>query len=225
VVPDEATAATLRQDPNKLFRARCWAELNQGLVRGGAARLAEAHAEEFKRQWKALNFESDNLKTGSCLLLSDEQRANPDLDMHRKEREEWKEKYGWCFGYLAKRHDDLIGQLQELDHAAPAAKVLPFAKPSEELAARQNLFSKHLKEVQRVEDALVDTMSKLTQWNTYFGLDQFGREVEVEAPMLGLDGQPITGGEDGASVGGSVGSGTGGSATGGSATGSASGAK
>ena len=89
-----------------------------------------------------------------------------------------------------------------MDHAAPAAKVLPFAKvrrcpawkrppltldarrppctcrltslhthqpwqpvvvalqPSEELAARQNLFSRHLKEVQRVEDALVEVMSR-----------------------------------------------------------------
>ena len=69
--------------------------------------------------------------------------------------------------------------LQQMDNTAPATKVLPFVKPSDELSTRQNLFSRHLKEVQRVEDQMADVMTKLSQWNTYFGLDQFGKPERV----------------------------------------------
>jgi hypothetical protein len=117
-----------------------------------------------------------------------------------------------------------------MDNDAPATKVLHYAKPSEELGLRQNLFSQHLKRVKRVEDKLMDVMTKLNQvrnfvsfrfvlprfqlrhcldyfltvlpshsisistpyqWNTFFGLDQFG---QVPEPSPDDENNSVTGG-------------------------------
>ena len=50
----------VRQDVNKMFRARCWAELNQGLVRGATVKLRVQHEEVFMRLWRQLRYQSDN---------------------------------------------------------------------------------------------------------------------------------------------------------------------
>ena len=128
----------------------------------------------------------------------------------------------WCYlatllcCYLGKRHDDLIEELQQMDNDAPATKVLHHTKPSGELELRQNLFSMHLKRVKRVEDSLVDVMTKLNQWNTFFGLDQFGQVLEInpDDEKGGEKGGEGAGGEGGEyqadkSVSGTKGEGTG----------------
>ena len=82
------TAATdippypVRQDVNKMFRARCWAELNQGLVRGATVKLRVYHEEVFMRLWRQLRFQSDNFhKVGEFLPFQSPHTSLPFLNI------------------------------------------------------------------------------------------------------------------------------------------------
>lgn len=78
-------------------------------------------------------------------------------------------KYGWMYGYLTQRQQQIQKELQTLELEDPLHKVVHRVRPSQMqkvLRAREESF---LKRRSQMDNALADTLTYFSQWHSYFG--------------------------------------------------------
>lgn len=78
-------------------------------------------------------------------------------------------KYGWMYGYLTQRQQQIQKELQALELDDPLHKVVHRVRPSQMqkvLRAREESF---LKKRSQMDNALSDTLTYFSQWHSYFG--------------------------------------------------------
>jgi hypothetical protein len=156
------------------LNATCWGTRNQGLLRAAREVLYVEKASVANRQWNEFADQSGNFTKGSYLYLSEEAKSNSSLDRFFGFRARLKSKFAWLSGYLLKRKAEVMKQLSDLDLIDPLYHVEHNIRPSEAERHRRETDRKFVTVKKAAELTLADILSKLSTWNTYFGI------VEVE---------------------------------------------
>lgn len=167
---DAEVIAEYSQDQKKYFAAKCYGVLNQGMLRKGNNQVNASNVQKYIRCWTELQEQTANMTKGSWLLTSDEHRRKPDLDRFSGFRNRLKKKFDWTYGYLCKKQDDLIKELEEMVLDDPIHKSFHNIRPSERDATLLKIEQDFLKKRSQKERELSHTHSRISDWNTYFGL-------------------------------------------------------
>jgi hypothetical protein len=174
---DNEVIAEYGQDQKKYFAAKCYGVLNQGMLRKGSVQVNSSNVQKYIRTWTELQEQTSNMTKGSWLLTSQEHRRNPELDRFSGFRNRLKKKFDWTYAYLCKRQDDLIKELEELALDDPIHKSFHNIRPSERDATLLKIEQDFLKTRTSKERELSNSHSRISDWNTYFGL---GDDVEED---------------------------------------------
>lgn len=78
-------------------------------------------------------------------------------------------KYGWVYGYLIQRQQQIQKELQTLELEDPLHKVVHRVRPSQMQKVMQAREESFLKKRSQMDSALADTLNYFSQWHSYFG--------------------------------------------------------
>lgn len=167
-LPDEDVKAAFAPNPKHINYAYSYGMLNQGLLRSGKETLLKEYQQQCDRFWTELVALSQQFNKGSALMAS----PNED-DRFVGFRNRLASKYGFIYGYLCYRYDELTAEVGKLQYVDPIDKIVHRVRPSE---MKTTLYSREHDFLQTkldTEEHLKDVIAKLAQWNSYFGWVQW----------------------------------------------------
>jgi hypothetical protein len=174
---DAEVVAQLKQDPDKLGRAKCWGIRNQGMLKKGLSNVLHENKNTATRLWNELYDVSEQFRKGSYLLTPEDVRDDPSKDRFFGFRQRLKVKYDWLLGYLLKTNEQSIKELEDFDLIDPLNKISHNVRPSEAKKVYREKERNFLTEKNKAEHTLADTIEKLSLWNSYFG----AKEDKIES--------------------------------------------
>ena len=139
--------------------------------------------------WIELETVTDGWRKGSFLLLPPAAQENPDLDRFSGFRARLENRFAWVYGFLSKRHIDLFAEMETFDSKDPMGKVLHGIRPSVYDKYKLNIEESFLKHKKLTESKFADTISKISTWNSYFGLREEEGEGEDRAEGRSIEGE------------------------------------
>jgi hypothetical protein len=150
--------------------AKCWGQRNMGLLRAASSKLNIENHGLLVRRWGELAEASEQFMKGSYLYTPAEIRDDPDKDRFYGFRERLKLKYNWVYCYLVRVQTQAMEELENLVADDPLFKVLHNVRPTETKKVRREMDREFLSAKATFEKKLADSISKLSIWNTYFGV-------------------------------------------------------
>ena len=152
-----------------LFNARAWSMLNQGVFRMQMAALR--HEMGLKANRLHLEFQdlTENFVKGSFFTTSDEAKEDPSLDRFFGFRKRLEGKFAWLYSFCIMRQEELMLDLENIQHEDPAQKSFHNIRPSHRKKFEFVAEKKFQNERSKMEEDLAEVLEKLNMWNTYFG--------------------------------------------------------
>lgn len=154
-------------NPKVLLNAYAWKMLNQGMFGKGAQLYATESSNQFNKLWGDLQNQTDNWTRGSAMIFVADEQGN---DRFLGFRIRLYSKFVWLILYLLRMKDTTIEKLSALMLNDPIYKVKHRIRPSQYDKISNEVEMKFLNEKLSLEAQLQDAMSKITVWNTYFGI-------------------------------------------------------
>jgi hypothetical protein len=170
LIPDEELRKEYEQNKLLFFNANCFQIRNQGLVRAAAAKLLAEQATEAHRMWGEIEASTENFRKGSYLFVTEEARADTRQDRFYGYRLRLLNKYGWLYGYLCYRQIHLINDVSSFESKDPYGKAFHNIRPSEHKRVMREKDEEFKEFKSEVEHGLKEVFTKLSVWNTYFGM-------------------------------------------------------
>ena len=159
----------MKHDESLVFQAHCWGTRNQGKMRTSRKALTRAHSATVHFNWLELKAATENFQKGSYLNTPDEWKAVPKDDRFYGFRMRLEQRFDWLHGYLLKREEFLADELIRLEYNNPLGKGFANLRPSQADKTKRRLEDAYISEVKGNEKFLSDVLSKLSQWNSFFG--------------------------------------------------------
>jgi phage FluMu protein Com len=170
LITDEECRKEHEQNKFVYFNAHCFQIRNQGLVRAAMAKLLVEQAANAHRMWGELETATENFRKGSYLFVTQEARENVSQDRFYGFRARLLKKFAWLYGYLCYRQIELVKDVNSFESRDPYGKVFHNVRPSEHKKVMREKFEEFKDFRGEVETGLKEIFSKLSVWNTYFGL-------------------------------------------------------
>ena len=181
---DEEVQAEYEVSPKELLNANCWTTLNQGLVRKGRAQLAAVNQSNVSKQWAELLLQTESLQKGSVLLSYSQPPAYDEqgqlIDRFAGFRNRLANKFAWMYGYLCLQQTQLCQEIANLAMVDPIEKVLHRVRPSQLQQVKRAREDEYQAQRQKLDARLEGVISKIAQWNTYFGLGEYAPPPNAE---------------------------------------------
>lgn len=173
-----------------IISAICYTSHNRGLSLKGKKIIQKEYFRLFEKLWGELinklknhqltAVDEDNVSGTMASIFSVNSTlgnlSNSRMHSSKNLSQNLAKQYAWVYGYLLKRHSDLVAELHELLLCDPSTKVFHNVRPSLADKYFMDLEIQHRKRVVEVEDMLSMIMDRISTWNTYF---QDGEEVSV----------------------------------------------
>ena len=178
-ITDRETLAEIQQTTELVLHAKCWGQCNQGLLKAGFVHIRNENSAAFHRKWAELAGVSEDFQKGSYLYTDPAIRDDPAQDRFHGFRIRLKGKYDWALGYLLMTQQRCLKELEDLELVDPLYKVKFNVRPSEAVRHQRDTDRVFMQQKAVVEKALVESISKQSMWNSYFGVDKVeGEDVE-----------------------------------------------
>lgn len=168
-IPNAEVAEETYPGLDSIYCARSWGLLNQGLFRAGVKSIRDDYQSKATRNFNELVDLTNNFTKGSAMNMTPEMIENPSLDRFYVFRQRLHKRFAWLIGYLYKKQQDVLEELQDLANDDPAVKVFYNVRPSEKDALQKKMISKHLRRKRDLEKAQEETFLRISALNTFFG--------------------------------------------------------
>jgi hypothetical protein len=155
-------------NPKILLNAFAYRMLNQGMYSKGQILYKAETDTEFGKLWTELQNQTDSWTKGSALISGG--GMNEDTDRFMGFRLRLYAKYVWLILFLLRSRDLIIDSLTKSAINDPIYKIKHRVRPSQYNKVSDEIESNFLNEKLSLEKQLQDVMSKITCWNTYFGV-------------------------------------------------------
>jgi hypothetical protein len=150
-----------------LMNAYAYRVLNQGMYSKGLSVFMSECSTLFSRQWNDLLLQTDQWQKGSSLILILDEAGN---DRFLGYRTRLYTKFIFVLMFLYRSRDILIEKLSSLALNDPIHKIKYRIRPSQFDKITTNQEMDYLIEKSNNESQLQEIFTKISQWNTYFGI-------------------------------------------------------
>lgn len=154
------------------FNATCFAMRNQGMLRKARQILLTENTATVLRQWREFTAQTENFKKGSYLLLPANAKDDPSADRFLGFRKKLFSRFAWMYGYINKRHADLVKEIGMIDLKNPTTKIYHNIRPSVEEKYKRKQEKEFEIYTKTLDNSLADIISKISTWNSYFGISK-----------------------------------------------------
>ena len=172
----EATQQVVKEDGKSLkeicLLAKSWGQRHMGLLRAAVLKSRIENHGLLNRRWNELDDLSEHFTKGSYLYTPPEIRDDPAQDRFYGFRQRLKSKYNWLYGYLVQLQAQSMEELESLDINDPLFKVMHNIRPSELAKVRRETDRDFLRLKAESQKSLAEAISKLSVWNSYFGIEE-----------------------------------------------------
>jgi hypothetical protein len=181
--PEAIKENGLEHEADIIFQAKCWGTRNQGKMRTALQKLRRAHDTSARYNWMEIVDQTEKFVKGSYLTTSQEHKRKPADDRYFGFRNRMEARYDWMHAYYMTREQDLTEEIIKLEYNNPLGKGFANLRPSNAEKTKRKLENDYIQERNANESALAEVISKLSQWNSYFGTVE--RAAKKTVPMSG----------------------------------------